>query len=234
MTMYDFIKKNFSLLIIVLIVISFNLIAHSLWGNYFCSKGTATIPTVNNTTKTGDTSIVLTGESISKPVIVSKKPTINKNTTTWEIENTTQEWTKPILIWAVSAWYDGETEYERVRNQLIKLWLTYEQAESIVWEWYANTSWGKQFVKAIVWVSNAEWGIFQHWLYNNYLGVMLNGSLRHYDTFALAIEHWRILYNRNKWYLRLNAQQWLNGNYCVGYCYYWVTNYNAGIDMLGI
>lgn len=231
--MNDFIKKNLNVLIIVLIVISFNLIAHTLWGSYFCTAGTVKVPDVNNSVEKWNTGTILTGVQPVARTIVSTKPVVRKNRTSEETNKTDEGWAKPLLGW-VSAGYDGETEYERVRNQLIKLWLTYDQAETIVWEWYANTSWGKQFVRNIVWVSNSEGGIFEHGLYNNYLGVMYKGSLRHYATFALAIEHWRQLYNKNKWYLNTEWQDWLDRHYCVGDCSYWVQNYNAGIRLLGI
>lgn len=230
--MYELFKKNINLWVIVLIVISFNLIAHSLWSNYFCSTGTATIPATVNTIKETTWSVIMTGEQTNTWIKLSTKPIIKQKTTSWESKVTVKEWTKPIL--GVQAWYEWESEYERVRNQLIKLWLTYDQAETIVWEGYANTSWGKQFVKSIVWVSNSEWGIFKHGLYNNYLWVMYNWSLRHYDTFALGIEHRRQLYNRNKRYLNTEAQDWLDRHYCVGACSYWVSNYNAWIALLGI
>lgn len=230
----DVIKKNFNLLIIVFVVIGFNLIAHTLWSNYFCTAGSTTVSDTVNTVKTGDSNTILTGITIdTKPILSTKKKTI-EITTGWETKTTVKEWTKPLLVWQVNAWYVGETEYERVRNQLIKLWLTYDQAETIVWEWYANTSWGKQFVKAIIWVSNSEWGIFKHWLYNNYLGVMYKWQLRQYDTFALAIEHRRQLYNKNKRHLNTEAQDWLDRHYCVGDCSYRVKNYNAGIYLLNI
>jgi hypothetical protein len=68
-------------------------------------------------------------------------------------------------------------------------------------------------------------------MYNNYLGVMsrqADGSygLRRYATFALAIEDWRKLYNKNKWYNNTDPQDWLDRNYCASECKFWVQNYN--------
>ncbi len=49
---------------------------------------------------------------------MSTKPVIKQKTTSWESKVTVKEWAKPILGW-VQAWYLWESEYERVRNQLI-------------------------------------------------------------------------------------------------------------------
>ena len=173
---------------------------------------------------------------ITWAVELNKLPTIVK---TWEnkhIETKTQARTKPIL--GVQAWYDWETEYERVRNQIIKLWVSYEIAEHITREAYTNTSWAKQFIRAIIWVANAEWWIFQRGKYNNYLWVMLcsNGScrIRDYVTVQAAITHWREMYNKNKRYVRITAESRLRWHYCTSECSYRVSNYNAWIYLLNI
>lgn len=218
----------------ICIVIGFNLIAHTLWGNYFCTTEVGTTTKRTDTIKTGNVLNISWSTSTSRPTILITKAVWNEKAESKPIETPIKKPTKPILTPRVSAWYDGETEYERVRNQIIKLWLTYEQAETIVREWYANTSWWKQFVKAIIWVASSEWWMFKHGLYNNYLWVMYNGSLRHYATFWLAIEHRRQLYNKNKRYLNTDWQDWLNRHYCVWACSSWVSNYNAWIYLLNI
>lgn len=235
--MNEFFKKNLNLLIIVLIVLSFNLIAHTFWSNYFCTTGTTKLPDINNTLKEWNTGVVLTGSKIDWRTILNTKPVIRKSTTSTTTKATTQEWVKSVL--GVSAGYEWETSYERTRNQIIKLWVSYEIAEHITWEAYTNTEDPKLFIKNIVWVSNAEGSIFKRGMYNNYLGVMArmaDGSywLRHYDTVQLAITHWREMYNRNKWYVRTTPQRWLDGNYCSSECKFWVQNYNAGVYLLNI
>jgi len=55
------VKKNFNLLIIVCIVICFNLIAHSLWSNYFRSTGSIKLPDTITSAKTGNINTILTG-----------------------------------------------------------------------------------------------------------------------------------------------------------------------------
>jgi hypothetical protein len=170
-------------------------------------------------------------------VVLNKQPNLVKKTTTTWNKVVYKKPTQPVL--GVSAWYKWESTYERVRNQLIKLWLTYDVAEHITWEAYTNTQDPKLFVKSIVWVSMAEWWVFKRWLYNNYLWVMSRKSdwtysLRRYETIQLAISDWREMYNRNKWYVRTTWQARLNWNYCASACLSWVSNYNAGITLLNI
>lgn len=235
--MYVF-KKNLNLLIIVCFVISFNLIAHTLWSNYFCTAGHITIPDTTNTTKTGNINPILTGSTVIARTKLSTEPKTIEITTGWEDKTTVKEWTKPLLVWQVNAYYEWETTYERVRNQIIKLWVSYEIAEHITWEAYANTEDPKLFIKNIIWVSNAEWWIFKHWLHNNYLGVMacsnLECHLRHYETVQASITNWRELYNKNKWYVRTTAQRWLDGKYCASDCTHRVQNYNEWVYLLNI
>lgn len=169
---------------------------------------------------------------------------MNKYTNKWNskqnksIENTNSWWTK-LILGQVSAGYDWETEYERVRNQIIKLWVSYDIAEHIVWEAYTNTENPKLFVKNIIGVSQAEWSIFKKWMYNNYLWVMarsVDGTyhLRRYDTVQMAISDWREMYNRNKRYIRTTAEKRLLGNYCTSACTHRVDNYNDAIYNLAI
>lgn len=225
-------------MIIVCIIIGFNLIAHTLWGNYFCTAGSTKLPDITKSIKTGSINTILTGSTVTTGVRLSTKPKTIKTTADWEVKTTNQEWTKPLLVWQVSAWYVGETEYERVRNQIIKLWVSYEIAEHITREAYTNTSWAKQFIRAIIGVSNAEWSIFKRGMYNNYLWVMAcaNGSchLRHYATVKEAITHWREMYNRNKRYIRTTPESRLRGNYCASECSHWVKNYNEWVYLLNI
>jgi hypothetical protein len=180
----------------------------------------------------------LTGKQPLTTVKLSTKPKAIETATGWESKEVSS-WQSEYKVGWVMAWYDGETTYERTRNQLIKLWLSYEIAEHITREAYTNTEDPKLFIKNIIGVSNAEWWIFKHWLYNNYLWVMArkaDGSywLRHYDTVQLAITHWREMYNRNKWYVRTTAQRWLDWNYCASSCSFRIQNYNAGIYLLNI
>ena len=162
----------------------------------------------------------------------------NQKGTNWESKNTTKEWTK-LVLGQVSAWYDGETEYERVRNQIIKLWVSYEIAEHITREAYANTNNPKQFVKNIIWVSQAESSIFKKCSKNNCFGIMQRLSdwsytLRSYDTIQESISLWRELYVRNNWWVRLTWQDWIDWHYCTSSCLYWIGNYNDAISKLNI
>lgn len=195
------------------------------------------IPTPIVSIKTGTINTSNWSKKISKPIVVNTSTIPNKNTTSWEVKETNKGWTKSIL--GVQAWYDWETTYERVRNQIIKLWVSYEIAEHITWEAYTNTDDPKLFVKNIIWVSMAEWSVFKKWLYNNYLGVMSRKSdwsywLRHYDTVQLAISDRREMYNRNKRYIRTTPEAWLRWHYCTSACTYWVSNFNDAVSKLAI
>lgn len=217
----------------ILIAMCVGMTTYSFINNHFTTIARTTVQNINSTVKTGNLNTILTGVQIDSGTKLSTTTKTIKTTKTRPSQTTTTEWTKP-LLGQVSAWYEWETTYERVRNQIIKLGVSYEIAEHITWEAYTNTEDPKQFVRAIIWVSNAEWGIFDHWMYNNYLWVMLNGSLRHYKTVQAWITHWRELYNKNKWYLNTDWQDWLDRHYCVGGCSSWIWNYNAGIYLLNI
>lgn len=172
-------------------------------------------------------------------VKLSKQPVVNKQRVDKQNQNTNQGWTQPVLNpWTVNAGYEWETPYERVRNQIIGLWISYEIAEHITREAYTNTEDPKQFVRAIIWVSNAEGSIFKRWLHNNYLWVMVCWqnwcSLRHYETVQHGITHRREMYNRNKRYLRTTPEARLRWNYCASECLYWVWNYNEWVRLLNI
>jgi len=189
----------------------------------------------------------LTGTETTTGTKLSTTTKITKSNATTGNKNLYQKPTQSIL--GVQAWYIWETTYERTRNQIIKLWVSYEIAEHITWEAYTNTDDPKLFIKNIIWVSNAEWSIFKRWLYNNYLGVMeckeiwkdenwkkkcIRYGIKDYDTVQLAITNWREMYNRNKWYVRTTPQRWLDGSYCASECKFWVQNYNAGVLLLNI
>lgn len=222
-------------MIIVLIAIVFNLIVYTLYETATRVEQPRIIePTKVLETWTWDKEVQSWGT-----VVLSKQTVVVSSTTDKWHEEVNQEQTEPVLKpLTVNAWYDGETEYERVRNQIIKLRISYEIAEHITREAYTNTSWAKQFVRAIIWVSNAEWSMFKRGMYNNYLWVMACGGwechLRHYETVQLAITHRREMYNKNKRYVRTTPELWLKWNYCASACSYRVQNYNKWVYLLNI
>lgn len=227
-------QKHVNGLIIVCIIVFVNRFVYSLYQSINRVEIQPSIRTIEtNKNRTWTETKTTTGS-----IVLNKQPVKLSTSTNWTGEIKTQTKTKSVLG-TVSAWYDWETEYERVRNQIIKLWVDSEIAEHIVWEAYANTDNPKLFVKNIIGVSMAEGSVFKNGLYNNYLGVMKRDSdggysLRHYATVQEGISERREIYNRNKRFMRTTAQKRLDWHYCTSACLYWIQNYNNGIYLLNI
>ena len=238
MDVNEFSKKVSTYSMMCIVVVSFMMGCFS-FNKLFLSKEPdhKWISTTISWTKTGERLTWVISTGVTKSIVLNTEWTKSNNVTNWESKKTNTGWTKSIL--GVYAWYDGESEYERVRNQIMKLWVSYEIAEHITREGYTNTDNPKQFIKNIVGVSQAESSIFKHCSKNNCFGVMMRLSdwsytLRSYTTIQESISAWRELYVRNNWWARLTWQDWLNGNYCTSACSYRIQNYNDAINKLNI
>lgn len=98
----------------------------------------------------------------------------------------------------------------------------------------------KLCIKNIIWVSNAESGIFKKAMHpsNNWFGIM-EGTRRWYEKKRFSsvedsIYYWVNRYVTNEWYKRTTWQAWLNWKYCTSWCEHRIKLYNDGIRKLNI
>lgn len=214
----DVFKKNLNLLIIVCFVICFNLIAHTLWSNYFCTTGHITIPDTTNTTKTGNINPILTGSTVVAKPKLSTKPKVIEITTGWEAKTTVKEWTKSVLVWQVSAWYEWETIFERVKNRLIFIWVNTWTSEFITRKCFDTAINPKHCVKSVVWVATPESSLFKRCKNNNCMWLKPSWELKWYDTLNLALDDWINRYNKYR-YKNDSGKDWIiRSHYCKWDC----------------
>lgn len=204
-------------MIIVLIVISFNLIANTLWCNYFSSAGTVKVPDVNNTVEKWNTGVILTGVQPIARTIVSTKPVVRKNRTSEKTNKTDEGWAKPLLGW-VSAGYDGETVFERVINRLIYIWVDTWTSDFIARKCFSTAINPKHCVKSVVWVATPESSLFKRCKDNNCMWLKPSWELKWYDTLNLALDDWINRYNKYR-YKNDSGKDWIvRSHYCKWDC----------------
>ncbi len=107
-------------------------------------------------------------------------------------------------------------------------------SEAIVNECTYQTEDYKLCIKNIIWVSNAESGIFKKGMYpsNNWFWWMYNWKKKKFSSVEESIKEWVAMYVKNGWAKRTTWKDWLKGNYCASECSHRVKNYNSAIKKL--
>ena len=94
----------------------------------------------------------------------------------------------------------------------------------------------KLCIKNLIWVSNAESGIFKKGMYpsNNGFGRMYQWKKRKFSSVEDSVYKRVQMYTNNHWETRTTWASWLRWNYCASECTYWVRNYDYAVNKLSL
>ena len=143
-----------------------------------------------------------------------------------------------VLTWATTVEetiiYTWEMTEQRLVEQVNSLVGNESISYAIVHECATQTDDYEQCIKNIIWVSNAESGMFKRGMYpsNNWFGWMQNWKKKKFSSVEESIKQWVAMYVRNGRGKRVTWKDWLKWNYCTSECSHWVKNYNSAIKKL--
>lgn len=167
----------------------------------------------------------------------------------WQSEETTKVWVTFPTAWAefISTW----DTVEKVEETVIYTWEDTENkliekvnelvgdesiSRAIVQECVKQTEDYKLCIKNIIWVSNAESGMFKQGMKpsNNGFWLMKNWTKMKFSSVEEWIQYRVSLYVKNWWAKRATWAAWLKWNYCTSECSHWTKNYNSAIKKLSL
>lgn len=170
-----------------------------------------------NDTQTGQTTTWNKTTTINRTVIVNKSTNTNKISEDRSYQETNTWWSK-LVLGAVSAWYDGETIFERVRNRLIYIWVDTWTSDFITWKCFDTAINPKHCVKSVVWISTSESSLFKRCKDNNCMWLKPSWELKWYYTLNLALDDWINRYNKYR-YKNDSGKDWIiRSHYCKWDC----------------
>lgn len=156
-------------------------------------------------------------------------------------EQDIQPTTGALSVWATTVdnveetiIYTREMTEKRLAEKVNSLVGNESISYAIVHECATQTDDYMQCIKNIIWVSNAESGIFKQAMYpsNNWFWWMQNWKKKKFSSVEESIKEWVAMYVRNGREKRVTWKDWLRGNYCASECSHWVKNYNSAIKKL--
>lgn len=130
--------------------------------------------------------------------------------------------------------YTREMTEQKLVEQVNSLIENESISYAIVHECATQTDDYKQCIKNVIWVSNAESGMFKKAMYpsNNWFGWMQNWKKKKFSSVEESIKQWVAMYVKNGWAKRVTWKDWLKGNYCTSECKYRIRNYDSAIKKL--
>lgn len=165
----------------------------------------------------------------------------------WQSEETTTIWVPSVWAIDLSTWdvvediKEEETiiyTREDTENELIakvnELVGDENISRAIVQECVKQTDDYKLCIKNVIWVSNAESGMFKKSMKpsNNGFGLMKNWIKMRFSSVEEWIQYRVSLYVKNWWAKRTTWDSRISGRYCTSECKYWTKNYNNAIKNL--
>ena len=193
------------------------------------------LPTTVVSIKTGSINPILTGSTVVTKPKLSTNTVSYETSTTWESEDTNQEWTQPILnLWQVSAWYyEWATVFERVKSRVISIWVDTWTAEFITWKCFDSAIDSKHCVKSVIWVATPESSLFKRCKDNNCMWIKPWWELKWYATLNLALDDRINRYNKYR-YKNNSGKDWIiRSHYCKWDCSDladWWSNWTRAFD----
>jgi len=146
--------------------------------------------------------------------------------------------TGDVLTWATTVEetiiYTREMTEQKLVEKVNSLVGNESISYAIVHECATQTDNYKQCIKNVIWVSNAESGMFKQAMYpsNNWFWWMYNWKKKKFSSVEESIKEWVAMYVRNGRETRVTWNDWLRGKYCASECSHWVKNYNSAIKKL--
>lgn len=154
------------------------------------------------------------------------------------IEQATTLNTGDVLTWATTVEetiiYTREMTEQKLVEKVNSLVGNESISYAIVHECATQTDDYMQCIKNVIWVSNAESGMFKQAMYpsNNGFWWMYNWKKKKFSSVEESIKEWVAMYVRNGRETRVTWNDWLRGKYCASECSHWVKNYNSAIKKL--
>ena len=130
--------------------------------------------------------------------------------------------------------YTREMTEAKLADKVDNLIGDYNISYTIVHECASQTEDYELCIKNVLWVANAESGMFKKWMYpsNNWFGWMYNWKKKKFSSIEESIKQWIAMYVKNGRAKRATWKDWLKWNYCTSECSHWVENYNSAIKKL--
>ena len=156
------------------------------------------------------------------------------------IEQATTPNTGDVLTWATTVEetiiYTREMTERKLVEKVNSLVGNESISYAIVHECATQTDDYKQCIKNVIWVSNAESGMFKKAMYpsNNGFWWMYNWKKKKFSSVEESIKEWVAMYVRNGWAKRITGQDRLRWNYCTSECKGRVKNYSSAIKKLDL
>lgn len=227
--MNDTIKKQNTVFILAC-VLSF------MMGCYFFNflqQETTELWNKTRTVQTGIISPFLTGTETTWATKLSTTTSNSKNKTDWGNKNLYQKPVKPLLVWWVSAGYDGDTVFERVLNRLMFIWVDSGTSDFITRKCFSTAVDPKHCVESVVWIATSESSLFKRCKNNNCMWLKPSWELKWYDTLNLALDDWINRYNKYR-YKNNSGKDWIiRSHYCKWDCGElsdWWSNWTRAFD----